>query len=379
MHIGYYYPAPFPSLNADIVHIVQMCRAFASLGHEVTLFIPRVESFPDDDSALQETYKLFGAPLGFNLVFISRQTFFGRMQMLGSLRSAKRALREHVLDLIYTRAPWACLMLPWQNVPFIYEAHEVEIHKNSKLITWILQRVVVRAAKSSACRRFVVISAALGSVWRSLGVPVHKLAVAHDAVDLELFDNGISKSDARKAVGITSHRTCIVYTGSLYPDRGIDKIVRAAAAVPAADFYIVGGSAAEVEIYRSLADGAKIRNIFFIGQVPHREIPTWLAAADILLMMWTWQVKTIAICSPMKLFEYMAANRLIVGPAFPTVKEVVRHNEHAILFEPDNEEKMVAALNEALDTYPTSPLPARARALVAKEYTWSERARSVLE
>ena len=97
-------------------------------------------------------------------------------------------------------------------------------------------------------------------------------------------------------------------------------------------FIIVGGTpAGNGSRSESDRETRNIQNVRLTGRVPHREIPQWLASADILLMMWTWKVSTIRVCSPMKLFEYMAAKRLIVGPAFPTVLEVMEDGRDAIL------------------------------------------------
>ena len=80
----------------------------------------------------------------------------------------------------------------------------------------------------------------------------------------------------------------------------------------------------------------------------------------------------------MKLFEYMAAERLIVGPAFPTISEVMQDGVHGLLFEPDNPEALVAKLQLAMTLIDNSPMPAEARRHVARNYTWEERARQIL-
>ncbi|MBI5058619.1 glycosyltransferase [candidate division KSB1 bacterium] len=378
MKIGYYYPVPFPSLDADIVHIVQMCRAFALLGHDVTLFVPRNERYADQQAAVQEAGEWFGQPLLFDVVFLPRRTVLGRLRMLGSLPGARRAIRQAVLDLIYTRAPWAMLLLPLQAVPFVFEAHELELHRESRLLTWVMQRLMVAGSRRRHCKKFVVISAALGREWRKLGVPAHKIHVAHDAVDLSLFVNTLSKRDARQSLNLAPRGPLIVYTGSLYANRGIELILTAAQRMPEAEFVLVGGVGGDVENYRAQAARLSCSNVRFTGQVPHHDVPRWLAAADIELMMWTWRVRTIAICSPMKLFEYMAAERLIVGPAFPTITEVMQDGVHGILFEPDHPEALVAALRKAIPLIDKSPMPAAARRHVAEHYTWQERCRRIL-
>lgn len=81
----------------------------------------------------------------------------------------------------------------------------------------------------------------------------------------------------------------------------------------------------------------------------------------------------------MKLFEYMAVKRLIVGPAFPTVLEVLENRKDAILFEPDNIDAMEASLREGLARADETELPDQAYEKVAREYTWEARCRLILE
>jgi glycosyltransferase involved in cell wall biosynthesis len=268
--------------------------------------------------------------------------------------------------------------LPFMNVPFVFEAHDYRFHHESKLISAFLRKVVVHSARRRNCRLVVTISDALRKVWEGYGVPSEKLFVAHDAVDLEMFKSLSSKSEARNTLGLDSSARIIVYAGALFEDRGIDQIMQAASRIKGAEFYLVGGAEDDLNRCKRVAEQSGLTNLHFVGQIPHRDIPTWLAAADILLMMWTWRVPTMRICSPMKMFEYMAAERLIVGPAFPTILEVLEDGKDAILFEPDNLEAMVSALSKGLAECEASEMPGRAREKVLNDHTWLERCKRLL-
>jgi glycosyltransferase involved in cell wall biosynthesis len=377
MKIGFYYVSPFPTVDADIVHIVQMCRTTASFGHQVQLFIPRRAEYGSDAAAIAEAERMFGKPLGFELVFVKRLTIFGKLQSLGSVIAARRALRLARPDLIHNLSPWACLFLPGLRIPFLFEVHEIDFH-HSRFITKVMQRIVVHGSRSPWCRAIVAISSALKDRWIELGVPREKLLVAHDAVNMAMFKTLPSKQEARLNLGIDGQRPIVVHTGALYERYGIEMVIQAAEKLTDVQFYMVGGTPGDVERCRAQAETHGVNNMVFTGQVPHRDIPTWQAAADILLMQWSWRFPTMGVCSPMKMFEYMAAERLIVGPAFPTIKEVLRDGENAILFEPDNLEAMIAGLRRALALGNSTTMPKTARAEVAREYTWDVRCRKIL-
>ncbi|NUO19598.1 glycosyltransferase family 4 protein [bacterium] len=379
MRIAYVHSRAFPSVDANVVQVVQMCRAFQSLGNDVTLFIPRHADFASDSEALSRARELFGSPLGFEVSFVQRRKVFGRMEVLGSVRSTLDALKRQPQDLVYSRNPWSVPLLRRTGTPFIWEAHEENVHKRSKLLGWLLQRLIVRTSRTSQMVKVVAISDALARVWESYGVPRDKLLTAHDGVDMNMFGNVPERDTARKELGLSSESKVVVYTGALKSDRGIEMILESARRMPDVEFWIVGGNQSEVDFWKSETDRLSLGNAHLAGRVPHRDIPRWLAAADVLLMMWTWRVPTIRVCSPMKLFEYMAAKRIIVGPAFPTVLEVLEDRKDAILFEPDNPDEMEKAVREGLSRSGETEMPARAYQKVSREYTWEARCRLILD
>jgi glycosyltransferase involved in cell wall biosynthesis len=366
-------------VDANVVQVVQMCRAFRALGHEVTLFIPRHTDSVSDTAALVRAKELFGDPLGFEVVFVPRKKILGRMEVLGSVKGTLKALREHPQDLIYSRNPWSVSFLGRTGVPFIWEAHEENVHKRSAILGAFLKSLIVRASRGKSMVKLVAISDALAEVWARYGVPRDKLLTAHDGVDLKLFGNPLEKSRARAELGLSPDAKVVVYTGALKSDRGIEMILECARRMTDTHFHIVGGNADEIEFWKSEIARLKLENAHLAGRIPHRDVPRWLSAADVLLMMWTWRVPTIRVCSPMKLFEYMAAKRVIVGPGFPTVLEVLEDRKDAILFEPDNIDEMEKALREGLTRANETGMPDRAYEKVSRDYTWEARCKLILD
>jgi glycosyltransferase involved in cell wall biosynthesis len=81
-----------------------------------------------------------------------------------------------------------------------------------------------------------------------------------------------------------------------------------------------------------------------------------------------------AFTSPLKLFEYMASGRPIVASDLPSLREVLRHEENALLAEPGNPQALVAGIQRIKDDAALGQrLAAQARADVA-QFTWARRA-----
>lgn len=387
MHIGYVHSTPFPAQAANAVQVAQMCRAFASLGHDVTLFIPRAPEYSSDESALHAARSSFGDPLSFHIHFVEQQRWKGGLTVLGSLQSTVNELKKHRLDLIYSRNPWSVEFLPRIGVPFIFEIHEERVHLRSGLLNFFLRNHIVRASQKPTCRKIVTISAALANTWEAFGIQREKILAAHDGVDLMLFQNDLTRETAREKLigsGIPAAElagTVCVYTGALREDRGVDLMLKAAARAKDISFFFVGGSDAEILRGKLSADLLKLKNVHFAGRVPHQDVPAWLSAADLLLMMWTWKTPTIRGASPMKLFEYMAAQRLIVGPAFPVVSEVLQNDVDSVLFQPDDLAAFCAAIDHArelLKNGQAATLARNARRKVEQKFTWNTRCADIL-
>jgi glycosyltransferase involved in cell wall biosynthesis len=377
LNLGYIHSTEFPATRADVIQIVQMCRAFAALGHRVTLLAPRAIDCATDDAALQQARTMFGM-LPFDIRFVPRRTLAGKLAVLGTVAGTMKALREVKPDLVYTRNPWSVAFLPRTGLPFIYEAHESCLHYSYALVNHYLRRTIVRQSQRAQCRKIVAISGVLRAIWEGYGVPAEKLHVAHDGVDVSLFHPEMPRADARERVGISPENPAVIYTGLMRSYTGIEYILEAALRIRDLDYYLVGGSDDEVRHWRGEAEKKALENVHVIGRVPHSQIPYWQAAADILLMMWTWRVPHIQGFSPMKMFEYMAAGRLIVGPAFPAVTEVLEDGQDAFLFEPDNLEGLLAALQKARTNFGNDTMPRAARLKAETDYTWQARCRNIL-
>jgi glycosyltransferase involved in cell wall biosynthesis len=122
-----------------------------------------------------------------------------------------------------------------------------------------------------------------------------------------------------------------------------------------------------------------IGNVLVPGFVPHRDVPGCLAAADVLVLPYLKRIFSAEYMSPLKLFEYMAACRPIVASDLPALRTVLRHEENALLCEPDSVEALAAAVRRVLaDADLGRRLADRAREDV-QSYTWDRRAKTILE
>lgn len=373
MKLLYLHSGEIDSGMANAVQVLHMCSAFAGLGVDVTLALPGL----DTNKVRENITAQLGETPQFKLETFHKITICGRLGMVGGYLGVRKLLKSTKTDCCFVRNFVYLNASLKLNIPTVFEAHNSFIHQNLFLNAF-WTRNVIRNSKHPKLVKFIGISGALTDFWIKAGVPEEKGLPLHDAVDARQYKVVEDSKSMRQVLGFPVDKKIVVYTGSLYKGRGIENILDLAKIFHDVLFVIVGGPEYRKKLYEEMCKNRGIANMLFTGHVNHQDVRNYLFAADVLLMIWSTQVPTINYCSPLKMFEYMAAERIIVGHAFPTILEVLKNDEDAYLASPDSfddlREKMAIALNKK---YP-SPMAKRARELVMKQYTWLARARDIL-
>jgi glycosyltransferase involved in cell wall biosynthesis len=122
------------------------------------------------------------------------------------------------------------------------------------------------------------------------------------------------------------------------------------------------------------------------GFVPRQDVPAYLAAADVLAMPYTSKtlvyagIETTAVMNPMKMFEYMATGRAIVGTKLPAVAEVLRDGETALLVEPDSAEALRAGIARLVADRSLAERLGKAAQTEARErHSWTAHVHQILD
>jgi glycosyltransferase involved in cell wall biosynthesis len=240
----------------------------------------------------------------------------------------------------------------------------------------------VHAPRASIWMRFVARRAQIVTITHTLqkwlveqGVDPKRITVLHDGVDADAFVHLPTTHDARRELGFSSQEKITVYTGHLYEWKGIDVVIAAARVLPQVRFLIVGGTSRDIERVRQKT--TTIPNITVVGHVPHAQVLRYVRAGNVALLPTIDAHTGTEHTSPLKLFEYMAAEIPIVASALPAITEVV-DDTLATLVTPGNP----GALAEGIIQILAKPGAAQARAKRAREvvyerYTWHNRAKAI--
>ncbi|MEI8394310.1 MAG: glycosyltransferase family 4 protein [Rhodospirillaceae bacterium] len=362
-------PGPIPVIVAnnmvmenETAHVLQTCRmlaAFAAIGCEVTYLWP---SFGRTVPALAEL------PI--------RHRPIACRARYGKARYAEFVARL-MPELYRLAGPGSVTMTRSLGVALgarlVAPRLVVELHKD---LSPIARRALPLLGKQV---RWVGISGALRDhLVEAYDVPAANAAACHDAVDFHHFAGAeplpVHERPMPPAVGLSLVH---LYYGTLRPERGLDLIAAAAAALPEHGFVLIGGTAAEVAAAK--ASGLDRPNVLVLPAVPHATIPRLLRSYDSALLPYTKAVGTHRWMSPLKLFETLASGTPAVVSRLGPVSEVVDDSLVAFI-----DCDRPGSLAEALLDLERRPEAARARAragqqLALERYTWERRARDILD
>ncbi|HEX9018392.1 MAG TPA: glycosyltransferase, partial [Anaerolineaceae bacterium] len=263
------------------------------------------------------------------------------------------------------------------GLPVIFEVHD--------LPTGHLGPVWFRAfLRLKGQKRLLVITHALCErLARRFGdFSKASVVAAPNGVDMEQYAELPDPPMARHRLGMPE-RVTVLCAGHLYAGRGAALFLGLAGRFPQASFVWVGGRPEDVTAYRTSAVAAGLENVTFTGFVSQSRVPEYQAAAEILLMPYARSIagssggNSAEICSPMKLFDYLAAGRAILTSDLPVFHEVLNET-NAVFAPPEDLEGWSAALDRLLtDAALRQRLSAQAHRDAAA-YTWLARARRAL-
>jgi glycosyltransferase involved in cell wall biosynthesis len=231
----------------------------------------------------------------------------------------------------------------------------------------------------------VVITHALRLILQKeyeINLPESDFIIAPNGVDWDRFATQPESIEARRILGLPDRLT-VGFSGHFYPGRGTQMLYDLARVFPEIQFLWIGGRKEDIDYWKNKSALEGVNNILLTGFIDNSRLPGYLAAADVLLIPFDRVVtgssggNSADICSPMKMFEYMATGRAIVTSELPVIREVL--NEKNAVFCPPED---LPAWQSTFANLFKSPSRIKALGTQARQdaslYTWQTRAKKAL-
>jgi glycosyltransferase involved in cell wall biosynthesis len=249
------------------------------------------------------------------------------------------------------------------NAPLAEERARFGGLRLKRLASWA-ERLVWRAAD-----RVLPVTEVLAGHVAAAGVPRHRITVVPNGIDLAAFPP--PPAPALEGDG----PVMLGFVGFVRDWHGLDAVVRGIAGwqgEPGLRLTVVGDGPARPGLERLAAELGIADRVRFTGLAEREAVPGLVAGFDIAL-----QPASVPYASPLKVFEYMAAGRAIVGPDQPNIREVLEDGRTALLFDPATDGAMWRAVQRlAADPALRARLGQAAREeVLRRDLTWAGNAR----
>jgi len=344
---------------ANAVHVMHMCDALKSLGHNVTLFCYRGSG--------EDPFSYYNTKNNFYIEQIHQNPvpFCGRF--IDHLRMRLKYRNRHDFDLFYGRNLLGLWSLRENGTPLIYESHALPPSTTHL-------KLECQIFKSTNFKRLVVITDKLRVKYLELFpfLTADEIMVAHDAANLP-SPKPPAHFDKKRGLRIG-------YVGTLSIGKGAEIVYRLAKATPNHEFHLIGRLSPDCKHMLESAPS----NVYLYGHLPHKELDHLYPTFDIALLpnqtsMPVGNRDIGAWNSPMKLFEYMAYSLPVIASDLPNLQEVLKDNENGLLAKHNDVEDWARKLEIlASDARLRSRLGRTAYQTINAKHTWKARAAQVV-
>ena len=318
MKITYISNSSTPSHVPSSLQIVKTCEYLSKNNHQVTLIVPDTPKSAEKINSFYNVKHNFTTlrismfkknPRGFNYYFFSTISVFKSL---------------FTCDLVITRNFFVIFLCTIFFKKCILEIHH-DISTESRIVNFIFNYFNI--LKSNRIKKIIAISESIKKHYiKKFKLNSKKIYVLPSGTALKL--NYVYPKNKKKKLNIG-------YFGSINYSKGIGTILKLACMDKKNDYFIYGGMKNQIlDIKRKF----HFNNLKISSHQNYKELPKILSKMDILLMPYTHTVTAAGnvsditkFTSPLKLFDYMAAGKLIMCSDIPVLKEVIKNKNNCII------------------------------------------------
>ncbi|MEW8505621.1 MAG: glycosyltransferase [Candidatus Thiodiazotropha sp.] len=336
--------------RANLIQTLHTVAALTEIGVNTRLYLP---PWHKDVSAHQRCEEM-----GIGIVPDIRAVQLLHRRWPTSLfpRLYRRTLRR--AKAVYVRSPELSLGLASQRIGHHFEVHTLEPMRRKGIL-----RRIIDLHRQGLIGYLIPISRSAAAALVDAGADEQRIHVSPSGVDLKRFEK-IPVLDPRR---LANPRT--VYLGRISFDRGLG-ILNHLASSDCGEVRLVGDCDDRLE---------QLPNLHHLPAVPHREVATLYAESELVVLPYQRDLQHADGISPMKLFEAMAAGRVIIASDIPPLREILEHGRNALLADPEDPSAWEAAVKTLMQNRQLAGKLAQQARQDAAAYSWPERAAGIAE
>ncbi len=380
LRIAYVTDERYPSPHTDCQQVIKTVDALGSLGCEVHLIQPRMavhlfKSREQIKAAICDAFNVEGHFEVRDIRHIPASNL--RIEKVPHALLGPLKARFGHYDVVHTRNLPALMVGAVMGLPMMYENYKampLTTPTAWKQARRALNRPNVLGLVTHSYYAAKIMAAKVDDPESIIGIPN-----GYDPKDFAAYPD---KAEAQREIGLPDRPAVAAYTGHIRPDKGISTLLNLAEDSPDVHFLIVGGTETEVTTLAQDVTKRGLSNVMLKSRVDVAKVPTYLAAADVLLLptaaaplMGSGRSTVL----PMKVFSYLAAGRPILAPDLPDTEGVLTDDVNCIKVPTDNRTAARDALSRLVNDRDLASRLAHAAAQDALRFTWKGRAEKLVE
>ena len=327
----------FPADTANSLQTISNLKYFVKNSYDVSLHFPiREETSSDDLKILQEKYnfsetiKIFGSshPYPFGKFKIFEQIFYHMSHFLWSKKTCKNFSTENnKSEYFLTRSDWVFYFLAKKKLNIIFECHQY-----SKVRHFVFKRVGhLDNTKIVFLNEFIK---------QEFGIDDNNSEILPSGVDLELFNNlqNVKKIENK-----------VIYVGNLLrfgKGRNLEFIFEGFKNLNNFELTVVGGPESESKKLKDLVEKLGLTNITIKGRLTRKDTIYEIMTSSYGLLINSEDKHSRLFTSPLKYFEYLAANLKTIAVNYPS-HNILPEQQNMYLFENNNLESFENSVQKA--------------------------------
>lgn len=377
MKIFYLINSRIPSEKAEGLEAMKLCEALGDLAEVVMVAPSRCNAIKGDPFlfyGVRKNFKILKIPVLDLIPFVSHPVIFW-------LEAGSFSLVSFLYLLIFSKPSDAVFShdhISLFSVSFFRKKVFYDIHDFPKGRLFFYRRLFKN-----------LMGIVTTNLWkkselaRKFNLPEEKIISCPNGVDFSEFDLKISKSDARKKLGLPEDKFLAGYVGMLKTmgmEKGIDTAIQALPYLPEnVVLTLVGGNKKDIGQYESFAEKSGMKKrVFFAGFVKHEAVPLYLKAFDVLIAPFPKTDHYEFYMCPMKVIEYMASDRPIVASDLNSIHEIVSEKE-CVFVRPDDAKSLSEGIKTVMNSESFAKEISENALKKARNFSWENRARTIVD
>jgi glycosyltransferase involved in cell wall biosynthesis len=371
----------FSSGEGSQVHAKEFMEAMERHGHEV---IPI-------ELSIKSQQKLNELNNGERKKQLPKRTMLTELKSIASniLRFNRlvKLIKKHKPDAIINRYTMydisPILINKLYGIPIIYEVNASAVYEREIEGIYYLKPIAKWAEKFifKKANNVTLVSNELLRFFKEKGYDTTRTIVIPNGVDTNKFTspNNLT-TDLKVMKEKWNDKIILGFLGSLKSWHGVERIIDCMPRLLESNkdirFLIVGDGNERSKIEEKIRKSNLEDKVFITGFLDYQFIPSALYLFDIAVA--PYHNIDFFHFSPLKVFEYMAAENPVVAPPFGQLSELIEDDNNGILIENNTDDELIAAvLDLANSKEKREKLGKNAKQFIEANYSWDVNAKKI--